>query len=380
MQVCLDYQPAVKQRAGIGRYTRLLAQELPRLMGQDDALRLFYLDFKRKAAIPDVPGAESRAWRLLPGACIQQLWKRAGWPPYDMLAGSADLFHFPNFIIPPLSRGRTVVSIHDMSFARLPECAEARNRAYLDARMASTIARADAIITISHFSAAEIVACHPAAAGKVHVTYLGVDESFRPPERDTIADMRQRLGLPRPYLLSVGTIEPRKNFPLLVEAFEALDRDDIDLVIAGMPGWRCEGIFEAFAKSRRARQIRYLSYVPDSDLAALYGGAEAFASTSLYEGFGFTPLEAMACGTPVASSAGGSLAEVLGEGALIVTEYTSEAWSAALSRMLDDHSLRTRLCAAGLRQAAGYRWCETARHTWEVYQQVMGQSPRRNAA
>jgi glycosyltransferase involved in cell wall biosynthesis len=372
MQVCLDYQPAVAQRAGIGRYTRLLARHLASLAGATDELRLFYLDFTRCADAPDVPGAVPRAWRLLPGALIQQLWKRTGAPDFARLAGMADLYHFPNFIIPPLARGRAVVSIHDMSFARFPECAEARNRRYLEARMAATIDRADAIITISQFSAGEIEAFHPEAAGKLHVTYLGIDASFARPPREAIEAARRRLGLERPYLLSVGTIEPRKQFPLLVEAFDALNRDNLDLVIAGMPGWNCETIFRAFAGARRTRQIRYLRYVPDGDLPALYAGAEGFALASRYEGFGFTPLEAMACGTPVVVSPGGSLAEVVGDAAMIVPEAEPEAWRLALARLLDDPALRGRLQAAGLAQAHRYRWSETARQTWDVYRQVFG--------
>jgi glycosyltransferase involved in cell wall biosynthesis len=375
MQVCLDYQPAVAQRAGIGRYTRLLARHMVPLLGTEDALRLFYLDFTRKAEAPDLAGVENRPWRLLPGAWVQQLWKRIGFPPFDALAGRADLYHFTNFIIPPLSRGKAVVSIHDMSFVRLPECAEARNRAYLQARIGRTIRRADAIITISQFSADEIAACYPEAAGKTYVTYLGIDGSFGRPDDAAIAAMRRRLGLERPYILSVGTVEPRKNYPLLVEAFDALDRDDVDLVIAGMPGWNCEAIFEAFAKVRRAKQIRYLRFVPEGDLASLYAGAALFALASRYEGFGFTPLEAMACGTPVVSSPGGSLPEVLGDAALIVPEYTCEAWCGALRQALDDGDLRARLVARGHERALRYRWPETARRTWSVYRHVLGLPP-----
>ena len=374
MHVCLDYQPAVAQRAGIGRYTRLLARHLAPWAGGDDALRLFYLDFTRRAEAPDLAGVASTAWRLLPGALVQQLWKRADWPPFDALAGRADVFHFTNFIIPPLTRGRAVVSIHDMSFARLPECAESANRAYLDARIGRTIRRADAILTLSQFSADEIVALQPAAAGKVHVAYPGVDEGFARPSGAAVGAVRRRFGLERPYLLSVGTLEPRKQFPLLVAAFDALDRSDLDLVVAGMPGWNCETILAAFKQARRAGQIHYLRYVPDADLPALYAGATLFALASRYEGFGFPPLEAMACGTPVVSSPGGSLAEVLGEAALIVPEYTVDAWRDGLRQALDDADLRTRLTAAGAGRVLRYRWAETARRTWAVYRQVAGLS------
>ncbi len=367
MQLCLDYQPAVAQRAGIGRYTQLLARHLAPLLAPDDELRLFYLDFSRRATPPGVPNTIPTAWRGLPGALVQQLWKRLRLPPFDLLAGNADLFHFPNFIIPPLRRGRAVVTIHDMSFMRLPECAESKNRRYLEARIADTIERAAAIITISHFSAFEIAALFPQAVGKLHVTHLGIDASFTPPPAAAIAATRQRLGLTRPYIVSVGTIEPRKNFPLLVKAFDALERDDIDLVIAGMPGWNCETIFNSFKEARRAGQIRYLSYVADHDLTALYAGAAAFALASHYEGFGFTPIEAMACGTPVVTAPGGSLQEVAGTAALLVPDYEVEAWRSALATILDDEPLRQRLVQAGLAQAGNYRWQKTAAETLKIY-------------
>lgn len=370
MHVCLDYQPAVAQRAGIGRYTRQLARHLAPLRGADDRLRLFYLDFARRGDPPDAPGAEPAPWRLLPGALLQQLWKHADWPDFGLLAGPADLYHFTNFIVPPLRRGKAVVSIFDMSFARLPECAEERNRDYLAARIAATIRRADAIVTISRFSADEIVALHPAAAGKVHAIPLGIDAGFARPTPERIASLRRALGLERPYLLSVGTIEPRKNYPFLVKVFEALERDDLDLVVAGMPGWRCDPIFGAFRASRRARQIRYVSYVADADLPALYAGAELFVLPSLYEGFGFPPLEAMACGTPVVASNGGSLPEVLGAAAEIVADFEIDSWRSALTRLLDDSSLRRERALRGREWVRRYRWEETARATWAVYRRT----------
>ncbi len=372
MHVCLDYQPAVAQRAGIGRYTRQLARHLAPLLADDDRLRLFYFDFTRRGDPPDAPGAELTPWRQLPGALLQQLWKRLLWPDFGALAGAADLYHFTNFVIPPLRRGKAVVSIFDMSFVRLPDCAEKSNRAYLLARIDATIRRADAIVTISQFSADEICALYPAAAGKVHAIPLGIDAGFVRPAPDRIAALRRRLGLERPYLLSVGTIEPRKNYPFLVKLFESLERDDLDLVIAGMPGWRCDPIFESLRSSRLARQIRYVRYVADEDLPALYGGAELFVLPSLYEGFGFPPLEAMACGTPVVASNGGSLPEVLGEAAEIVAGFDLEAWRNALMHLLDDAGLRRARAARGREWAQRYRWEETARATWALYRRTCG--------
>ncbi len=367
MKVCLDYQPAVAQRAGIGRYTRELARHLATRLGAEDRLRLFYLDFRGNGEAPDIPGAEAAPWRRLPGAWLQQCWKRLSWPDYASLAGKADLYHFTNFIIPPLKRGRAIATIFDMSFARLPQCAEAKNLVYLRSRMARTIARADAIVTISQFSADEIAAFHPEAAGKLHVTPLGIDPRLKAPAPRTLRDVRQKLKLERPYILSLGTIEPRKNFPFVVKVFDLLERHDLDLVIAGMPGWQCEPIFDSFRKAKRAGRIRYLRYVPDADLPALYAGAEMFVLASLYEGFGFPPLEAMACGTPVVASSGGSLPEVLGEGARIMPDFDVDAWREAIDRLLRDRDAAQSLAQRGLARSAGYRWETTAEATLRLY-------------
>lgn len=373
MRICLDYQPAVAQRAGIGRYTRLLARHLPAYISGGDSLRLFYLDFKRKADPPDVPSADVRAWRLLPGAVLQQLWKRGLPPAYDALAGKADLYHFTNFIIPTISRrAKTVATVFDMSFMRLPQCAEAKNLAYMTSRIGKTIDRADAVITISDFSAREIAEFFPAAEGKTFSIPLGIDQTLAPPPSAMVAETRRRLGLERPYLLSVGTLEPRKNYAFLVEAFERMRNQDLDLVIAGMPGWRCEPILEKFRTSPARDRVRYLKYVADGDLAALYTGATAFVCASLYEGFGFPPLEAMLCRAPVVSSTGGSLPEVLGDGARIIDGFDADHWAAELDAVVGDESARRDLVERGTKRAAAFTWEKTAEATASVYRSVSG--------
>ncbi len=372
MLISLDYQPAVQQRAGIGRYTRLLGQYLPQFMDKGDKLRLFYFDFKRKADKPVAPGAEIKVCRLAPGRLFEQLWKRRLPPDYDLLAGKADLYHFPNFIIPPISdKAKTVVTICDMSFMRHPECAEARNLAYVTKRIASTIDRADSIITISEFSKAEIEHYFPASKGKVTSIYLGLDQGLLAPQRPVAQETLTRLGLTKPYLLAVGTIEPRKNYPFLIDAFDALNAD-VDLVIAGNPGWKYEPILERIRTSSKASRIHLLNYVCDKDLAALYAGAELFVITSLYEGFGFPPLEAMQCSLPVVSSVGGSLQEVLGDAAEIVEGFNAGEWAAAIEKNLADSDLRAKRVALGLETAKRYRWEETAKETASLYKKILG--------
>ncbi len=370
MQVCIDYQPAVTQRAGIGRYTRVLAGELLKAKLPGDDVRLFYLDFFRRGVV-DIPGARTTPSRLMPGAVLQRLWRTIGFPPFDLLSGPADVFHFTNFLRPPLRRGRSVVTIFDMSFERFPEFAEAKNLRNLRRGIRQTAAKTDAIITISDFSAREIAELLPESRGKLFPIPLGISPDFAPASGGEVAVLREKAGLERPYILAVGTVEPRKNLKFLVDVFEEMGRDSalegLDLVIAGMPGWRCDDIIARFADSPRASRIHYMKYVPDGSLAALYTGASVLAVPSHYEGFGFPPLEAMACGTPVVSSAGGSLPEVLGDAAAIVPDFNPAAWRTALGRAACDAALRARLKPVGMERAAKYRWERTAAETWKVY-------------
>ena len=369
MRICIDIQAAVSQRAGVGRYTQQLVEHLGPLAG-DDGLALFYFDFRRQGLPFAVPAADPRAVRWCPGRLIQQAWKRLHWPPFDWFAGPADVYHFPNFAIPPLTRGKRVVTIHDMSFLRFPEFAEPRNLRYLSRVIHRTAREADAIITDSAFSASEIRALLGVAPDRIHAIHLGVDPRCAPAAPAAVAALRGRLGLERPYLLTVGTVEPRKNLPLLIEAFERMAAFDGDLVMAGMPGWKYAPILERMRTSARAARIRYLQYVPDDALPALYTGAEIFLLASHYEGFGLPPLEAMACGTPVVSSTGGSLPEVLGDAAVLIDGCDAAHWAQSIGRVLADAGQRRDLSARGRRQAARYGWQETARKTWEVYRSV----------
>ncbi len=369
MKVCIDIQAAIAQRAGVGRYTKLLVEHLGNLRG-DDELFLFYFDFKRQGVPFAVEGATQRTVRRVPGRVIQKAWKTIGWPPFERFAGKADVYHFPNFILPPLDSGKTVVTIHDVSFLRHPETTEPRNLQYLTSKIRDTVQRADAIITDSEFSAREIGELLGVPRERLHPIHLGLAPGFRRPDDAEIEDMRRRFNLHTPYLLTVGTLEPRKNVPFLVEIFEKLTNFNGDLVIAGMKGWKVEPILHRIHNSSCANRIRFLEYVDEDLLPALYAGAKLFVFPSIYEGFGFPPLEAMACGTPVISSSAGSLPEVLGQSALMLDDFDLHHWVEEVRGLFSDGQRAKQLVDNGLEQVKVFSWEEAAKQTWEVYRSV----------
>lgn len=367
MKICLDIQAAVAQGAGVGRYVRLLAEHLNK-SAEADSLTFFYFDFMRRGL--SSPLARTRAVRWCPGRIAQLCWKRLGWPPFNWFAGKADLYHFPNFIIPPFGKGKCVVSVHDASFLRYPEFTEGDNLTYLRAAIKNTVKRADAIITISHFSAAELVCFFPEAREKIHVIYPGIVEHMTPCSPQAGDKIRQAEGLRRPYVLFVGTLEPRKNIEFLIKVFENMKEFKGELVVVGRRGWKYASIIDRMRFSPRADEIRLLEDVNDGELSAIYAGAELFLFPSLYEGFGFPPLEAFACGLPVISSNGSSLKEVLGEGALLLEEYDAARWARDAMFLINDHNARQSLIAKGRRQVSKYTWAGTARQTMALYRRV----------
>lgn len=366
MQVCIDIQSTVARLAGVGRYTQRLIENLLPLR-ETDSLKLFFFDFKRRGLSFPCEGAEVASCKWLPGRAVQWSWKNLGAPPLDWFAGQADLYHFPNFIRPPLSRGRSIITIHDLAFMRHPETLESRNHRFLTSHIRRTVEQSDAILAVSEFTAREVREWLHVPADRVVAIRSGVERVRERPHDADVAAVKRMLQLERPYLLCLSTLEPRKNFPFLVEVFERLRDFDGDLVIAGARGWKYEPILERMRGSRRAARIRYLEYVHDELLPGLYAGAELFVFPSLYEGFGFTPLEAMARGTAVVSSAGGALPEVLGDAALVIPEFDADRWAAEIERLLGDPDRLRDLKAAGVARAASLSWEETARQTWALY-------------
>ncbi len=304
------------------------------------------------------------------------LWHRLNVPiPVEWFTGPVDIFHSTDFVLPPVRQARTILTVHDLSFMRLPQCAEAGLRAYLNKVVPRSIERADLVLADSQSTKNDLIELLGVSPDKIEVVYAGVESRFRPMEGEmALQRVRKRYGLGFPFILSLGTLEPRKNLTGLIDAYALLRgkgqviRDKgLRLVIAGGKGWLYGEIFARVEELGLSGQVIFPGFVADEDLPALYNLAELFVFPSLYEGFGLPPLEAMACGTPVVTSDRPSLPEVVGEAGLMVEATDSQALAEAMERVLMDGNLRGEMREKGLKQAGKFTWEAAAEKLLDVY-------------
>jgi glycosyltransferase involved in cell wall biosynthesis len=382
MRVCLDVSAAAQARGGIGRYSARLAESLLELPGVElsllyNAPRAPRLD----AALARLPAHRLRLgtkpWRA--GIAAATLLGLA----LDRWVAGADVFHATDHLLPPLRRVPTVFTVHDLAFLTHPATHLPSNRAFLRLMMPRFVRAATVVIADSEATRRDLLRYYRVAPHKVRAVPLGVEPAFRPADAQAArALVAERYALAVPYLLFVGTLEPRKNLRGLLDAFRQLisrhtgEGDVPALAIAGARGWWYRDLYRAARELGLGERVRFLGRVSDADLPALYSAAAAFVYPSLYEGFGLPPLEALACGTPVVCSDRSSLPEVVGDAGLLVDPTRPGALAAALERILHDAALRQELRGRGLERAARYTWARTAAATAQVYEQAVREARR----
>lgn len=376
MRVALDLQPACRERTGVGQYAWYLARHLPFLSPSDSFVGLAFGRRGGGLGLPESPNFRLVRRGLVPARGISLLWRTAGWPPADLFTGPVDLFHFPSFVARPLRNAAAVATIHDLAYARIPDCAEPKNAAFLNAEVPRTLARIRMALVDSEFTKRELAEVYGYPAERVRVTHLGVDGRFsrRPP--DEIEAARRRHGLPQEFILCVATIEPRKNLGTLLEAYRLLREGGGEvppLVLVGGDGWRneTERIERTIAAPDLAGAVRRIRYLGHDELPAVYSAARLFVFPALYEGFGLPPLEAMACGTPVICSDRTSLPEVVGDAGILLDPLDTRALASAMERVFTDAALRDRMSRAGLERAKLFPWRRTAEETLAAYRELL---------
>jgi glycosyltransferase involved in cell wall biosynthesis len=385
MRIVVDATAAVRQQAGVGRFARGLLSGLAALDAHND-YTLLTTGRARQRPLPSALPVHHR-WLQLP---ISERVARIAWhrlvigPPPTLLVRRPELFFTPDYALPPVGSVPAVLTIHDLSFLVYPECADAGLRRYLEQSVPRSIARATAVVAVSETTARALHDRLKVEPERIHVVPNGVGPQFSPleppglrgsgaPGMRLARHLHERFGIDPGYLLHVGTLEPRKNLVRLLQAFNALRRRKreaaasaagdapvpfarLQLVLAGREGWLYEPIFKEVARLGLRECVRFLTRVDDDDLVSLYRGALAFIYPSLYEGFGIPPLEAMACGVPVAASTGGALAEVLDGAAEFFDPVDVDAMVGAMDRVLADAPVRARLISRGRQRAQEYTW------------------------
>jgi glycosyltransferase involved in cell wall biosynthesis len=373
LTVCIDYSSAIAHTAGVSRYVRELVDALT---GLPDEIMVALLHNTPGAALPSTP---------LKAPHIALPYGIKGWRA-AMLAGGRtfgnqlsraahfDVFHGPDSIVPALP-SPAVMTIHDLTVLSHPHFHTRLNRLFMQLALPVMAKRARVIIADSHSTRAQIISRLHAAPDKVEVIYPGINHArfYAVPAQQARLQVAQRLGIAAPYVLALGTLEPRKNLISLLRAFvQIAPTTECDLVLAGPKGWGDTAVAQAIQSAGLSGRVHLPGFVPDDLLASLYAGAQAFAYPSWFEGFGFPILEAMACGSPVVCSNTSSLPELAADAALTAAPADVDALAALLSKLLQNPALRQTLIERGAKRVAQFTWLRTARETINVYRRAVG--------
>lgn len=364
MLIGIDASRAVcARRTGTENYSLHLIRDLLALDGGHH----YRLYFNRPPSPELFTSGQNWEPRVMP---FPRLWThvRLSW---EMACRSPDALFVPAHVLPIVHPRRSVVTVHDLGYRHYPAAHRPWDRLYLDLSTHYHIRVAAHILADSRATRDDLIREYDADPARIIVVYPGVDETLRRVDDPAaIAAVRAKYGIPGEYALYVGTLHPRKNLVRLIEAFSALESSTLKLVIAGQKGWLYDSIFARVRELGMEQRVIFPGYVADADLPALLSGARVFAFPSLYEGFGFPVLEAMACGVPVVCSNVSSLPEVAGDAALLVDPLDTRAWATALEQALMDEELRAELIRRGHAQVRRFSWRRAAEETLRVLERV----------
>lgn len=370
MRIAIEANARWRNRAGTGTYVRNLFGAMEELAPQHTYL---YLTTSAADASGSLDIGERGRLRRLVNGIRQMLWLQAGLP-LKLRQLQAEVFHAPAMIGPFWQPCPTVFTIHDLAILEFPHTIDPLWRSYVSVNLRLALTRAKAIITISDSTRQDVIRHFSVRPDLVRVVHHGCDPRFRPQVKGELrASTAARLGLPDSFILYVGTLEPRKNVPRLLRAFRTLKSErgvPHKLVIVGERGWLYDDIFQELEDLGLKEEVAFTGYVDLDDLPVIYGLSDMLVYPSLYEGFGLPPLEAMACGCPVVTSAVSSLPEVVGEAALCVDPYDVRAIKEAMETILFHPDRRAELVDRGLERAKLFSWQRAASETLEVYSAI----------
>lgn len=376
-RIAIDYTPAIRQQAGIGRIIRGQIQALLARNHSDD-IRLFVVGPVTEAEQKSAP---QRLYTTpISERNMVRLWHRLNFPiPHVewFTGGPLDLFHATDFVLAPNRARRSVLTVHDLAFHFFPDAAMPSLHHYLNVVVPRSVRRAHHVIADSANTARDLTNVWNVPPEKISVVQGAVDHSHFRPVEDTlkIAQVRARYGAEgAPYILAVSRIEPRKNFARLIEAFHHARQEaqlPHRLIIGGRKGWLYDEIFAKVVELGIEDAVHFCGFVDDADLPALYSGADFVAYPSLYEGFGLPIIEALACGAPVLTGDNSCLPEAAGPGAVYVNALDVESITQGIIKLATDRELHDRLAIAGRAHAAQFTWERSADQLIEAYTKTL---------
>lgn len=363
MRIGIDARLAHYRKAGISRYTLQLLEGLARCDSRDDFV--VFESYRCKKPLINSDKFQRRALFTPAHHRLEQLTL-----PIEVSLSKIDVFHSPDFIPPFHGSFRSVITIHDLVFMLYPHFLT-KDAARYYGQIDQAVKRSDAIIAVSQATKRDIVRLLGVPENRITVIYEAASPYFRFIDNPEIKHRLQgRFGIHGEFVLFVSTIEPRKNIPTLLRAFRRfLDAYglEVQLVLAGEKGWLHEQVFALVAELGLTKDVLFLGRVSAEELLWLYNAAQVLVAPSIYEGFGLTPLEAMACGTPVVVSNVSSLPEIVSDAGLLVDPSDPEELSVAIWRVLTDSELRETLIAKGFKRTALFSWDSTAQQTLDLY-------------
>lgn len=366
VRIGIDARLVFYHQAGIGQYILRLTSALAELDAADEFI--LFQSRKDKTRLSRAPNFKRQILWTPSHHRFETLALSVELAPYRL-----DVLHSPDFIPPSRVRFPSVITVHDLAFLLYPRFLT-RQSAHYYGQVDPAARRAAHIIAVSQSTKRDIVRLLGVPNEKITVIYEAAHPIFQPLAPDVARQqVRARYGVAQDFILFVGTIEPRKNLPMLLEAFRKLldvYKPRLKLVVAGKKGWLDEQVDAAVDKLKLRDAVCFVGGVTSEDLVQLYNAARVFALPSFYEGFGLPPLEAMACGIPVVVSNTSSLPEVVGDAGQLVAPDDVDGWSVALWRALSDEHLRAEAREKGLRRAALFSWQRAARETLDVYRKV----------
>lgn len=371
MRIGYDITPLSSARTGVGHYCFSLLKNL--LAFEKKHQYLGFASGTRPPILDELEGALAYRRIPLPTRFMHHVWTSLRVPRVDTFLGVVDVFHATNYFVPPMRRARTVVTVHDLAILVHPEWCSPKIRRFFPKQIARCIREADAVLACSESTKLDAVRLLGVDPTRIAVVYEGIDETLVPMERENAArHVHSRYGVSSPYLLFVGTIEPRKNITGLLRAFSKI-RDEMPhkLVLVGGKGWYREDVEAVARELGVGERVSFVGYVSShAELAAFYSAADLFVFPSLYEGFGLPILEAMACGCPVITADNSSMPEIAADAALCVNANDDMAIAEAVQRVLGDPTLRESLVSRGFERAKEFSWRKCAEATMNVYERL----------